>query len=288
MIGRATITLLAAGQTLTMLMQSQGAPQTPTFRTQANLVVVDVVVQTGGKPVTGLQPQDFQVLDNGVVQRVEFIAPSVIPLDVSLLVETNVWSNWSKGEPLRFWDDVEEVGKRLRPGDRLGLTTFATVIHEEFPLLAVPVTIPGRPSRMTGFARPYDALIQAMIRPTSPGRRHLIMGMMRGADVMSVASPAQAVEVAKRCDAVVYLVLQGSRTGASPLLDEVAYSTGGDVVNESGIARAFDKVLASLNAGYLLSYTPAGVGRDGWHDITVTIVKPGNHTVRARRGYFAG
>lgn len=285
MIGRAAITLLTAGQALTTLLPSEGALQTPTFRTQANLVVVDVNVLNGGKPVTGLQPNDFQVLDNGVVQRVEFMAPSAIPLDVSLLVETNVWS---KGESLRFWDDVEAIGKRLRPGDRLGLTTFATVIHEEFPLLEVPVTIPGRPSRMTGYARPYDALIQAMIRPTSAGRRHLIMGMMRGADAMSVASPAQAVEVAKRCDAVIYLVLHGSRTGASPLLDEVAYSTGGDVVTETGIVRAFDKVLASLNAGYLLSYTPAGVGRDGWHDIVVTVTKPGNHTVRARRGYFAG
>ncbi len=105
---------------------------------------------------------------------------------------------------------------------------------------------------------------------------------------MSVTSPAQAIGIAKRCDAVVYLVLQGSRIGVSPLLDEVAYATGGDVVNESGIARAFDKVLASLNAGYLLSYVPAGVARDGWHDITVTVTKPGNLTVRARRGYFAG
>jgi hypothetical protein len=285
MIGRAAITLFAAGQAATMLMQPQGAQQTPTFRAQADLVVVDVTVLTGGKPVTGLQPQDFQVLDNGVPQRVEFTAPSAIPLDVSLLVETDVWPD---AEPLRFWDDVEAVGNRLRPGDRLGLTTFATVVYEEFPLQAVPVTIPSRPSRMTGSSRPYDALVQTMIRPTSAGRRHLIMGMMRGADIMSVSSPAQAVEVAKRCDAVVYLVLQGSRMGVNPLLYEVAYSTGGDVVNETGFARAFDKVLASLNAGYLLSYVPAGVARDGWHDITVTIAKPGNYTVRARRGYFAG
>jgi hypothetical protein len=285
MIGRAAISLLAASQAVTVLLQPQGAPQTPTFRAQADLVVVDVTVLTGGKPVGGLQPQEFQVLDNGVAQRVDFIAPSAIPLDVSLLVETNVWPD---AEPLRFWDDVEAVGNRLRPGDRLGLTTFATVVYEEFPLKPVPVTIPNRPSRMTGSSRPYDALVQAMIRPTSAGRRHLIMGMMRGADVMSVSSPAQAVAVAKRCDAVVYLVLQGSRMGVNPLLDEVAYATGGDVVNESGIARAFDKVLASLNAGYLLSYVPAGVARDGWHDITVTIARPGNYTVRARRGYFAG
>ena len=114
------------------------------------------------------------------------------------------------------------------------------------------------------------------------------MAMTRGGDAISVASPAQAVGVAKRCDAVVYLVLEGSRVGVNPLLDEVAYSTGGDVMNESGIARAFDKVLASLNAGYLLSYVPMGVARDGWHDITVSVTRPRNHTVRARRGYFAG
>ena len=105
---------------------------------------------------------------------------------------------------------------------------------------------------------------------------------------MSVASPAQAVEVAKRCDAMVYLVLRRSAIGVNRLLDEVAYSTGGDVVNETGLVRAFDKILASLNAGYLLSYVPAGVPRNGWHDITVTVARPGDHTVRARRAYFAG
>jgi VWFA-related protein len=285
MIRGAAITFFAAGQALTMLMQSQGAPQTPTFRTQTNLVVVDVTVLAAGKPVAGLQTQDFQVLDNGIPQRVEFIASSAVPLDVSLLVETNLWPGV---ESLRFWDDVEAVGKRLRPGDRLGLTTFGTMVYEEFPLQTVPVTIPGRPSRIAGSSRLYDALAQAMVRPTAVGRRHLVMALTRGVDIMSVASPAQVIGIAKRCDAVVYLVLQGSRVGVNPLLDEVAYSTGGDVVNETGIARAFDKVIASLNAGYLLSYVPAGVGRDGWHDITVTVTRPGDHTVRARRGYFGG
>ncbi len=148
MIGRPAISLFAVRPGHDDAMQSQDAPQVPTFRTQANLVVVDVTVLTSGKPVTGLQPQDFQVLDDGVPQRVEFIAPTAVPLDVSLLVETNLWP---AVESLRFWDDVEAVGKRLRPGDGLGLTTFATMVYEEFPLQTVPVTIPARPEQSRRF-----------------------------------------------------------------------------------------------------------------------------------------
>jgi hypothetical protein len=39
--------------------------------------------------------------------------------------------------------------------------------------------------------------------------------------------------------------------------------------------------------GYLLQYQPAGVPREGWHDVKVEVTRPGKkYSVRARRGYF--
>lgn len=48
----------------------RGEPTIPVFRTQANLVLVDVVVRDHGQPVHGLRRNDFQVFEDGVPQRV--------------------------------------------------------------------------------------------------------------------------------------------------------------------------------------------------------------------------
>jgi VWFA-related protein len=53
---------------------AQGQPpqdQRPTFRTGANMVRVDVYPTAGGKPVTDLSQADFEVQEDGVVQKVE-------------------------------------------------------------------------------------------------------------------------------------------------------------------------------------------------------------------------
>ena len=53
---------------------SQAAPPnqaTPTFRTEANFVRVDTYPTKDGKPVTDLGAADFEVLEDGVLQKVE-------------------------------------------------------------------------------------------------------------------------------------------------------------------------------------------------------------------------
>jgi VWFA-related protein len=51
----------------------QPAPDTPVFHTQARDVIVDVVATDGkGAPLTGLKATDFQVLENGKPQTVDF------------------------------------------------------------------------------------------------------------------------------------------------------------------------------------------------------------------------
>jgi VWFA-related protein len=71
-------------------------------------------------------------------------------------------------------------------------------------------------------------------------------------------------------------------------LDGLISPTGGKVfvfeANQS-VGRQFRSVLDDYRSGYVLEYIPTGVPAQGWHEITVTVRKPGKYDIRARKGY---
>ena len=73
-------------------------------------------------------------------------------------------------------------------------------------------------------------------------------------------------------------------------LKEAAELTGGKmylpgVFTDRTAAAIFEKVFADYRQGYILRYTPQGVKREGWHEISVTVPSAPSYTVHARRGY---
>jgi hypothetical protein len=71
------------------------------------------------------------------------------------------------------------------------------------------------------------------------------------------------------------------------LLERVTEETGGDLLYVSSsrdLPAAFARIVGDFKSRYLLSYTPTGVSRAGWHPIEVKL-KGKVGTVRARRGY---
>jgi len=57
--------------------QTAAGKASPTFRAESRLVVVDVVVTKHREPVTGLTKSDFQVLDDGKPQQIQFFEAHV-------------------------------------------------------------------------------------------------------------------------------------------------------------------------------------------------------------------
>jgi hypothetical protein len=56
-----------------------------------------------------------------------------------------------------------------------------------------------------------------------------------------------------------------------------------DLLSESFL-RAFE----DFRTSYLVRYTPEGVARAGWHDVTVSVTRSGRYQVRNRSGYIGG
>src|SRR5450631_933481 len=71
---RPAFLLLAVSSMQVQTLRSQTAnSQIPTIRTEANIVLVDVVVTQGkGEPVVGLHRKDFQVSEDGRPQTISF------------------------------------------------------------------------------------------------------------------------------------------------------------------------------------------------------------------------
>jgi hypothetical protein len=75
------------------------------------------------------------------------------------------------------------------------------------------------------------------------------------------------------------------------VLAAVAPLTGGAYhgTNVAGLNRdllgTLEGILEEFRLGYVLRYTPRGVSRNGWHEITVTVPARPGYTVQSRRGY---
>ena len=139
----------------------------------------------------------------------------------------------------------------------------------------------------TGETSLVDATHASILLAESEPGRALVLVFSDGIEVSSYL-PAEAVlETAKRADAVVYGV--ALRNVARPrFLRDLADTSGGDffeIASPLDIEPTFRKVLEEFRNRYLLSYTPAGVERTGWHRLQVRVTQRGA-SVKARPGYF--
>jgi VWFA-related protein len=93
-----------------------------------------------------------------------------------------------------------------------------------------------------------------------------------------------------RCPQLPRSRVKSERSGpsiSSPFLQELADATGGDIYrtrNAADLRDAFARILSEFRTRYLLTYSPQGVDKGGWHPIEVKL-KNKKVKVTARRGY---
>ena len=104
------------------------ASQMKAFSSGALGVRVDVLVTDGSKPVAGLTASDFELRDNGVVQTIDVLDASAVPVNAVLALDTS-----ARTAGQRQKDSIaagEALLDGLKADDRAALTTFS---HAVFP-----------------------------------------------------------------------------------------------------------------------------------------------------------
>lgn len=261
------------------------------FTASTSGVRLDVLALDGRTPRAGLTADDFEVRDNGVVQRVDSLATTdaahvIVVLDVSGSVQ---------GAPLeRLVAAANALLARLTDRDRLTVVGFAHHVRLLTPPNGVlhPDLLP-----LGGSTALHDAVFTSLLLGGADPRPALMVLLTDGLDSASWLGPAQALDMATRADVTIYPVvaaydsLGASRTPggrqARRHLEHLAGETGGRVFPvDAGrpLEGAFLRILEEYRHRYVLTYSPQGVERRGWHRVDVRL-KAGRGTVHTRRGY---
>ena len=263
--------------------------QLPTFSSRVEAVRVDVLVTDGGKPVRGLRAADFEVLDNGVRQTVDFVSAEQLPLNVVFSFDL---SGSIVGERLANLREASHaVLDGLKADDQAALVTFNSAVLVGPGLTSDVRLVKAAIDRAepTGNTSLVDASFAGLMLAEADVGRGLVIVFSDGVDTASWLGPKAVLDVAKRSDAVVYAVSAGLNRRAE-FLGDLTEQTGGrlfTIESTRDLSGVFLEVLDEFRQRYLLSYSPAGVSPGGWHPLTVR-VKGRNATVRARPGYLAG
>ena len=134
-----------------------------------------------------------------------------------------------------------------------------------------------------------DGAYAAIMLDPSDGGRNLLLIFSDGLDTASWLTPDRVLDSAKRSDIVVYGV-SSRGPEESKFLEDLTELTGGatlKIESTKDLSATFLKILDEFSQRYLISYSPTGVARDGWHRLDVR-VKNRRVTVKARAGYQAG
>ncbi len=272
-----------------MFVSAAALAQTPTFSASVENVRVDVLVTDGDEPLVGLGAGDFEVLDNGVVQKVDLASFETLPLNVVLALDTSGSVTGARLASLR--DASRAIVSDLKASDRAALLTFSNALSVRAELTGdverLSRALDGAP--VSGDTSLVDAIYAAMVTAESGAGRGLVIVLSDGEDTASFLRPESVLDTARRSDVVVYGV-SVSRLARKSFVNDLCAVTGGRVLQAGSTDRVretFLRVLEEFRQRYLLSYAPEGVSRAGWHRLKVR-VKNRRASVEARPGYLAG
>ena len=290
------------------------AQEPAAFKASVRLVNISFsVVNARGALVTDLTRDDFEVLDDGVVQPISFFARSTdLPLALGLVVDA---SGSQEAFHKRHQHDLRDFLKNvLRPKDQAFLLCFGNHLRlaSDFSSNAGDISesindcgkgkapeIGPDENRILGTAF-YDAIYYSTtlkLAPMEQSRRALIV-FSDGEDNSSAHHMLEAIETAQTENVAVYGIryteVKKGRWNARnkygmKVMERIARDTGAvDFDAQSmDMKDAFRRIGEELRSSYEVAYHSTHPPTDNtFHKVLVRVKKPG-YTIRSKTGYFS-
>jgi Ca-activated chloride channel homolog len=279
------------------------AQRQTTFRTAVDLVEFGVsVLDKQGHPVTGLKPEDFEILENGKKQSLQFFTvgdpEAAPPLHLGLLFDTS----GSMVDDLR---DARSAAIKfvntLQHARDVTLVDFDTEVRvarfspDGYEHLVERI----RMRKADGWTALYDAMGVYLNGAQEQDGQKILVLYTDGGDTRSSITFHEAVDLLKASDVTVYAIgylehqSSSGRTQQRMELDRFATMTGGQAYFPSvgkDLEGTFDKIQHEIAARYSLGYISSDSRMDGgWRTVEIKLLRPDLKGVRlrTRSGYFA-
>src|SRR4051812_24959836 len=289
------VLLAAAGATV---LAAQGR-----IRSGVELVSLNVTVtDAGGKYVTDMNEDEFEVYEDGAKQNLTFFSRTQQPISLALLLDTSA----SMDERMAIAQEAA-VGfaRQLHKEDQAEVIDFDSQVRILSPFTndAAALEKAIRATTPNGSTSLYNALYIALkelkkvhAASTSDIRRQAIVLLSDGDDTSSLIEFDQVLDLAKRSEVVIYAI--GLRQGeiarrefkeAEFVLKQLATETGGRAyfpTDARELAKIYQGIWDELASQYAIAYSSANPKRDGaWRRVQVRLVRPGI-TARTKQGYY--
>jgi len=272
----------------------------PVIRASVDVVnVLCTVQERRGNYVTDLKQEDFEILEDGVRQKVEFFSnetgEDAQPMTVVLLIDTS----GSVKDKLAFEQEAasEFLSQTLRKNkDLAAVVQFDSEVSliQDFTYDYSVLENAILSLRAGGSTKLYDAIwvsVNELLRH-EVGRRMLVI-LSDGADTQSMTRDNEALKIAQEQDVVIYGIgVRSSRFGSDfGKLKKFAEGTGGLFFNSKvdlqKIREAFMRINRGIKSQYALGYVSTNPRRDGsFREIKVRMKRSGLN-VTHRKGYYA-
>jgi Ca-activated chloride channel family protein len=271
------------------------------FTDQVDVQLVELftsVVDGRGRPVEGLDRNDFKVFEDGVEQEVRrFELVKDVPIYAGVLLDTSGSMGDHGGGKmeaavrgaLNFFENV------ITPKDRAAVITFA-----DNPTLAVRFTnqqevLAGGLAGLTaeGDTALHDSIVYALYYFGGLKGKRAIIVLSDGQDYGSRYSFLETLEYARRSGVAIYSIgidLKDFETRTK--LQRLSEETGGRAyfVGVTGdLTKTFEEVEKELRSQYLLAYQSSNQSREEkFRAVEIKVARPGLPPLEAKtvRGYY--
>lgn len=266
-----------------------------------NLVLVPVTVTDDiGRPVTGLEKQDFAVYEAKAKQQVQYFSTDDAPISVGILFDAS-GSMSDKIEEAR--KAIAEFLKTANPQDEFFVIEFSDrpKLISDFDSSADDVLSKLMLVAPKGATALHDAIYLGLTKASQGhyARRALLI-ISDGGDNNSRYSEREVMAYAKEADTPIYAI--GIHTAprareehlGSWMLGKMTEATGGrhfTIDRPQDLADVTTKIGYMLRNRYLLGYRPGNPVHDGkWRKIKVRLQPPKEMlhlAIYAKTGYYA-
>jgi len=275
-----------------------------TFRAGVDVVRVPVVVTApDGRPATGLHAEDFDVLEDGRPQRVQWFAAGTagdaLPLHLGLLLDAS--ESMQRDLPEAATASIQFVNAVEDSADATLVDFDTTVRLGRFSPSSYPQLFERiRNRRAGGLTALYDALAVYLAEAMPREGQHVLILYTDGGDSSSSTTFGRVSELLRSSTNVIvysigYLENQSTafRLEQQMRLTMLARDTGGNAyfpTSGKQIRGIYDSILRDLTSRYVLGYVSSNQSADGrFRKLQVRLSGSANKklTVRTRPGYIA-